>query len=61
MSIKSIVSDLGVLLLLLLDIGFGELDEFLTFCVYPRVVIVIGLITNSTLDVWHSSRHFLCI
>jgi hypothetical protein len=61
MSIKSIVSDLGVLLLLLLDIGFGELDEFLTFCVYPRVVIVIGLITNSTLDVWHSSRHFLRI
>jgi hypothetical protein len=33
--IGSIISGLDVLLLLLLDIGFGELDEFLTFCVQP--------------------------
>jgi hypothetical protein len=35
MNIRSIVSGLDVLLLLLLDIGFGELDELLTFCVHP--------------------------
>jgi hypothetical protein len=50
MSIRSIVSDLGILLLLLLDIGFGELDEFLIFCIYPRVVLVTDLIANYTLD-----------
>jgi hypothetical protein len=30
-SIGSIISSLDVLLLLMLDIGFGEFDEFLTF------------------------------
>jgi hypothetical protein len=35
MNIRSIVSGLDVLLLLLLDIDFGELDELLTFCVHP--------------------------
>jgi hypothetical protein len=35
MNIRSIVSGLDVLLLLLLDIGFGELDELLNFCVHP--------------------------
>jgi hypothetical protein len=34
-SIRGIVSGLDVLVILLLDIGFGELDEFLTFCVHP--------------------------
>jgi hypothetical protein len=33
--IRSIVSGLDALLLLLLDIGFDKLDEFLTFYVHP--------------------------
>jgi hypothetical protein len=33
--IRDIISDLDALLLLLLDIGFSELDEFLTSCVHP--------------------------
>jgi hypothetical protein len=33
--IRSIVSGLDALLLLLLDIGFGELDELLSFCIHP--------------------------
>jgi hypothetical protein len=37
--IRNIVSGLDSLLLLLLDIGLGELNEFLTLCVYPRVVL----------------------
>jgi hypothetical protein len=49
--IRSMVSGLDVLLLLLLDIGFGELDEFLTSCVHRRVVLVTGLVANSTFDV----------
>jgi hypothetical protein len=49
-SIRSIVSGFDVLLLLLFDIGFGELDKFLTFYVHPLVVLVTGLIANSTLD-----------
>jgi hypothetical protein len=48
--IRDIVSGLDTLLLLLLDISPGELDEFLTFFVYPRVMIVIIFIVNSTLD-----------
>jgi hypothetical protein len=32
--IRSIVSSLDVLLLLMLDIGFGELDEFSISCVH---------------------------
>jgi hypothetical protein len=46
--IRSMVSGLDVLLLLLLDIGFGELDEFLTSCVHPRVVLVTIFVANST-------------
>jgi hypothetical protein len=52
--IRSMVSGLVVLLLLLLDIGFGELDEFLTSCVHPRVMLVTSLVANSTPDVWPS-------
>jgi hypothetical protein len=36
--IRNIISGLDSLLLLLLDIGLGELDELLTFCVHSRVV-----------------------
>jgi hypothetical protein len=49
----NIVSNLGALLLLLLDIGLGELDEFLTFSVHPGVVLVIHLIANVILDMRH--------
>jgi hypothetical protein len=35
-----------------LDIGLGELDEFLTFSVHPRVVLIIIFIANSTFDMW---------
>jgi hypothetical protein len=34
-SIRSIVSSLGALLLLLVGDGLGELDELLTICVHP--------------------------
>jgi hypothetical protein len=34
-SIRSIVSGLDVLLFFLLDTGFSEFNEFLTFCVQP--------------------------
>jgi hypothetical protein len=51
--IRSIVSGLDVLLLFLLDIGYGDLDEFLTSCVHPYVMLVTGLVANSTLDMWH--------
>jgi hypothetical protein len=47
--IRSIVSGLDTLLLLLLDIGIGEPDEFLTFSVHPRVVLVTIFVANSTL------------
>jgi hypothetical protein len=50
--IKGFVSGLNTLLLLLLDIGLGELDEFLTFSVHPRVVLVTSFVANSTLDMW---------
>jgi hypothetical protein len=50
--IRGIVSNLDTLLLLLLDIGFGELDELLTFSVHPRVVLITIFIANSTLDMW---------
>jgi hypothetical protein len=49
--IRSNVSGLDALLFLLLDIGFGELDELLTSCVHPYVMLVTGLVANSTLDV----------
>jgi hypothetical protein len=52
--IRSMVSSLDVLLLLLLDIGFGKLDELLTSCVHHRVVLVTDLVANFTLDVWPS-------
>jgi hypothetical protein len=52
--IRNIVSGLDALLLLLFDIGFGELDEFLTSCVHPRVVLGTIFVANSTLDVWPS-------
>jgi hypothetical protein len=48
--IRSIVSGLDTLLLLLLNIGLSELDEFLTLCVHPRVVLVTIFVSNSTLD-----------
>jgi hypothetical protein len=50
--IRGIDSNLDTLLLLLLDIGFGELDELLTFSVHPRVVLITIFIANSTLDMW---------
>jgi hypothetical protein len=53
--IISIVSGLDVLLLLLLDNGFGELDEFLTSCVHPLVMLVTGLVANFTLKMWSFS------
>jgi hypothetical protein len=53
-SIRSIVSSLDVLLLLMLDVGFGELDEFLTSWVHPWVVIATDLVANSTLAMWPS-------
>jgi hypothetical protein len=49
--IRSIVSGLDTLLLLLLDIGLGELDEFLTFSVHSRVVLITIFVANSTLDI----------
>jgi hypothetical protein len=39
--------------LLLLDIGLGEFDEFLTFSVHPSVVLITIFVANSTLDMWH--------
>jgi hypothetical protein len=50
--IRGIVSCLDTLLLLLLDIGFGELDEFLTFSFHPRVVLITISVVNSTLHKW---------
>jgi hypothetical protein len=50
--IRGIVSGFDTLLLLLLDIGLGELDEFLTFSVHPRVVLIIIFLANSILDMW---------
>jgi hypothetical protein len=50
MRIKNIVSGLNSLLLLLLDIGLVELDEFITLCVHPRVVLVTIFVINPTLD-----------
>jgi hypothetical protein len=52
--IKDIVSSFDALLLLLLDISLGELDEFLTLCIYPRVVLVSIFVVNSTIDIWPS-------
>jgi hypothetical protein len=46
---RNIVSNLGALLLLLLDIGLGELDEFWTFSVHSRVVLVTHLVANGIL------------
>jgi hypothetical protein len=50
--IRDIVSNLDTLLLLFLDIGFGELDEFFTFSVHPRVMLITIFIANFTLDMW---------
>jgi hypothetical protein len=50
--IRGIVSGLDTLLLLLLDIGLGELDELLTFSVHPRVVLITIFIANSFFDMW---------
>jgi hypothetical protein len=41
--IRSIVTGLDILLLLLLNIGLAKLNEFLTLCVHHRVVFVIIL------------------
>jgi hypothetical protein len=57
MRIRNIVTGLDDLLLLLLEIGLGELDEFLTFCVHPSVILVTGLVANSILDVTSSHIH----
>jgi hypothetical protein len=51
---RNIVSNLGALLLLLLDIRLAELDEFLTFSVHPSVVLVTHLVVNVILDMRHS-------
>jgi hypothetical protein len=48
--IRGITSGFDTLLLLLLDIDLGKLDEFLTFSVHPRVVIITIFIANFTLD-----------
>jgi hypothetical protein len=52
--IRDFVSGLDALLLLLLDISLGELDKFLTLCVYLRVMLVTIFVANSTLDTWSS-------
>jgi hypothetical protein len=52
--IRSIISVLDTLLLLLLDICLGELDKFLTLCVHSRVVLVTIFVSNSTRDMWPS-------
>jgi hypothetical protein len=52
--IRSIVSGLDTLLLFLLDICLDKLDEFLTLCVHPTVVIVTIFVSNFTLDMWTS-------
>jgi hypothetical protein len=36
----NIINGLDILLLLLLDIGLGEFDNFLTFSVHTRVVLI---------------------
>jgi hypothetical protein len=51
---RNIVSNLSVLLLLLLDIGVTELDEFLIISVHPKVVLATIFVVNSTLDMWSS-------
>jgi hypothetical protein len=48
--IRIIVSDLDILLLFLLNIDLTELDEFLTFSVYHRVVLVNIFVANYTFD-----------
>jgi succinate-acetate transporter protein len=50
--IRGIVSGLDILLVLLLDIGLGELDEFLTFSIHPRVVLITIFVAIFTLDMW---------
>jgi hypothetical protein len=50
--IRDIVSDLDILLLLLLDIGLGKLDELLIFSVHLRVVLITIFVANFTLDMW---------
>jgi hypothetical protein len=50
MRIKNIVSCLDCLLLLLLDIGLGKLDELLTLCVHPSIVLVTIFVAKSTID-----------
>jgi hypothetical protein len=57
MRVRNFFSGLDALFLLLLDIGLGELDEFLTFFVHPSVMLVTGLVANSTLDVRSSHIH----
>jgi hypothetical protein len=42
--IRGIISGLDTFLLLLLDIGLGEFDEFLTFSVHPSVVLITFLL-----------------
>jgi hypothetical protein len=51
---RNIISNLGALLLLLLNISLGELDEFLTFSFHPRVMFVTHLVANVILDMRHS-------
>jgi hypothetical protein len=55
--VRNFVSGLDALLLLLLDIALGELDEFLNFCIHPSVMLVTGLVANSILDVRYSHIH----
>jgi hypothetical protein len=57
MRIRNIVNGLDALFLLLLNISLGELDEFLTFCVHPSVMLVTGLVANYNLDVMSSHIH----
>jgi hypothetical protein len=50
--IRGIVSGIDTLLLLFLDISLGELNEFLTFSVHPRVVLITIFVANFILDMW---------
>jgi hypothetical protein len=51
---RNIISNLGALFLLLLDIDLGEFDEVLTFSVHHRVVFIPHLVANAILDMRHS-------
>jgi hypothetical protein len=61
--IRGIVNGFDTLLLLLLDIGLGELNGFLTFSVHGRVVLITIFVANFTIDMWppYSQEDTSCI